>query len=179
MVATSLSQQMLRNRVPATRRRAFGFYVAAVMALATALTLDDFLVLPEALADLTTTMELGLCIMAVLAVFYRYGPSRDEPRWRWVSWGAVLAAVLWILGSIAFSIYVRNFGSYNETYGSLGAVVILLMWFWLSGFIVLLGAELNAEMEHQTAQDTTKGPSVPQGQRGARMADTVGEKRAS
>ena len=116
-------------------------------------------------------------ILGVLAVTYRYAPSRDEPRWRWVSWGAVIATLLWIAGSIAFSIYVRNFGSYNETYGSLGAVVILLMWFWLSAFIVLLGAELNAEMEHQTAEDTTKGQAMPRGERGAQMADTVGEER--
>ncbi len=120
---------------------------------------------------------LFVVIMAVLAILYRYAPSRDEPRWRWVSWGAVLATVLWIVGSIAFSIYVRNFGSYNETYGSLGAVIILLMWFWLSSFIVLLGAEVNAEMEHQTAEDTTEGPEQPRGQRGARMADTVGEQK--
>lgn len=150
--------------------------IAVLPAVMTALGLSGTL---ATLVSLVRWPILFVVIMAVLAVLYRYAPSRDEPRWRWVSWGAVLATVLWILGSIAFSIYVRNFGSYNETYGSLGAVVILLMWFWLSGFIVLLGAELNAEMEHQTAQDTTKGPSAPQGQRGARMADTVGEKRAS
>ncbi len=120
---------------------------------------------------------LCVVILGVLAVIYRYAPSRDEPRWRWVSWGAAIATLLWIVGSIAFSIYVRNFGSYNETYGSLGAVVILLMWFWLSAFIVLLGAELNAEMEHQTAEDTTKGKTMPRGERGAQMADTVGEER--
>jgi membrane protein len=112
----------------------------------------------------------------VLAALYRYAPSRDEPQWRWVSWGAVIATVLWVLGSIAFSIYVRNFGSYNETYGTLGAVVILLMWFWLSAFIVLLGAELNSETEHQTEQDTTEGKPQPRGKRGAHVADTVGRK---
>jgi membrane protein len=112
--------------------------------------------------------------MVGLTVLYRYAPSRDEPRWRWVSWGSVIATVLWVLGSMAFSLYVRNFASYNETYGSLGAVVILLMWLWLSAFIVLLGAELNSEMEHQTGEDTTTGPARPLGQRGARMADTVG-----
>ena len=112
--------------------------------------------------------------MVGLTVLYRYAPSRDEPRWRWVSWGSVIATLLWVLGSMAFSVYVRNFASYNETYGSLGAVVILLMWLWLSAFIVLLGAELNSEMEHQTGEDTTTGPARPLGQRGARMADTVG-----
>jgi membrane protein len=117
-----------------------------------------------------------LFVIAVvsLGVLYRFAPSRDEPRWHWVSWGAVIATVLWLIGSGLFSIYVQNFGSYNETYGSLGAVVILLMWFWLSAFIVLMGAELNAEMEHQTARDTTRGPARPMGERGAQVADTVG-----
>jgi membrane protein len=110
-----------------------------------------------------------------LAVLYRYAPSRDEPQWQWVSPGALVATVLWLLGSIAFSIYVSNFRSYNETYGSLGAVVILLMWFWLSAFIVLLGAELNSEIERQTMRDTTTGSAQPMGQRGAYAADTVGE----
>jgi membrane protein len=111
-----------------------------------------------------------------LAILYRYAPSREVPQWQWVSPGAVIATVLWLIGSIAFSIYVRNFGSYNETYGSIGAVVILLMWFWLSAFIVLLGAELNCEIERQTARDTTAGRARPMGQRGAYAADTVGEK---
>jgi membrane protein len=118
-----------------------------------------------------------LLVVAIvgLAVLYRFAPSRNQPRWRWVSWGAAIATALWIIGSIAFSVYVRNFGNYNETYGSLGAVVILLMWFWLSAFIVLLGAELNSEMEHQTAEDTTRGRPQPMGRRGAHVADTVGE----
>jgi membrane protein len=90
--------------------------------------------------------------LIVLAIIYRYGPSRAQARWRGVSWGAAVATAVWTLGSIAFSIYVQNFGSYNETYGSLGAVVILLMWFWLSAFIVLLGAELNSEMEPDRAR---------------------------
>ncbi len=119
---------------------------------------------------------LFVIALGILAVFYRYAPSRDEARWRWVSWGSAIATLLWIVGSIAFSLYVRNFGSYNETYGSLGAVIILLTWLWLTAFIVLLGAELNAEMEHQTARDTTAGRPQPMGRRGARMADTVGHR---
>jgi membrane protein len=113
--------------------------------------------------------------LIVLAIVYRYGPSRAHARWRWVSWGAAIATAVWTLGSIAFSIYVQNFGSYNETYGSLGAVVVLLMWFWLSAFIVLLGAELNSEMEHQTERDSTTGREKPLGRRGAYVADHVGE----
>jgi membrane protein len=113
--------------------------------------------------------------LVVLAIIYRYGPSRAPARGRWVSWGAAGATAIWTLGSIAFSIYVQNFGSYNETYGSLGAVVILLMWFWPSAFIVLLGAELNSEMEHQTERDSTTGRPKPLGRRGAYVADHVGE----
>lgn len=111
-----------------------------------------------------------------LTALYRYAPSRDKAQWRWVSPGSLLATSLWVLGSIGFSQYVTHFGSYNETYGSLGAVIILLMWFWLSAFIVLLGAQLNAESEHQTAKDTTRGPPQPMGRRGAYVADTIGER---
>lgn len=118
---------------------------------------------------------LILCVMVSLAVIYRYGPSRRNPRWQWVSWGAAIATLLWIVGSGLFSLYVSHFGSYNETYGSVGAVVILLMWFYVSAFVVLLGAELNAEMEHQTSKDSTVGRSKPIGKRGAYMADTVGK----
>jgi membrane protein len=119
---------------------------------------------------------LAVAIIVALAVLYRYAPDRDAPRWRWVSSGAVVATVIWLLGSVAFSIYVSNFADYNKTYGTMGAVIILLLWFNLSSFAVLLGAELNAEMEHQTARDTTKGAERPLGQRRAYVADTVGHK---
>ncbi len=118
---------------------------------------------------------LALLTMFGLAVLYRYGPSREDPEWQWVSVGAIMATIAWIIGSIAFSIYVRNFGSYNETYGALGGVIILLTWLWLSAFIVLLGAELNSEMEHQTTRDTTTGEPQPKGERGAEKADTIGQ----
>ncbi|MCG7600030.1 YihY/virulence factor BrkB family protein [Halomonas sp. McH1-25] len=116
---------------------------------------------------------LMIVVMLAIAILYRYGPDREQPRWQWVSVGSALAVLLWVVGSIAFSIYVRNFASYNETYGSLGAVVILLMWFWLSAFIVLMGAELNSEMERQTQHDTTTGDERPMGERGAYAADSV------
>lgn len=90
-----------------------------------------------------------------LAVLYRFGPSRPPARWRWISPGAVAATALWLVGTVAFSIYTQNFGSYNETYGTLGGVIILLTWLWLSAFIVLLGAKLNAEIENQSDVDTT------------------------
>jgi membrane protein len=113
-----------------------------------------------------------------LAVIYRYGPSRRDPKWRWVTWGSAAAAVLWLAASMLFSWYVANFDSYNKTYGSLGAGVGFMMWIWLSVVIVLLGAELNAETEHQTARDSTEGAPKPLGSRGANMADHVGASHA-
>jgi len=119
---------------------------------------------------------LALFIVFALAVLYRFAPDRDYPMWRWVSWGAVFATVFWIAGSILFSWYVANFGSYNATYGSMGAIIILLTWLYLTAYLVLIGAELNAEMEHQTKKDTTRGEPRPMGERQAHSADTVGEK---
>jgi membrane protein len=105
---------------------------------------------------------------------YRYAPDREVPKWRWVTGGSAIAATLWLLGSLAFAAYVQNFGSYGKTYGALGGVIVLLVWFYLMGFTIVLGAEINAEMEHQTSVDTTDGPPVPMGQRGAYVADTLG-----
>ncbi len=110
-----------------------------------------------------------------LAVLYRYGPSRDAPEWSWASVGAVVGCALWLIGSVAFAYYVQTFGSYNETFGSLAGVVIMLTWMWLSAFIILLGAELNAEMEAQTRRDTTQGRDLPMGQRDAEKADSLGK----
>lgn len=115
--------------------------------------------------------------MAGLAVLYRFGPCRRNAKWRWVSWGAATAALLWLIASGLFSLYVSKFASYDKTYGPLGSVVVFLMWLYLSGFIVLLGAEMNSEMERQTLRDTTEGPEKPLGQREALAADTVGPAR--
>src|SRR3954449_9974758 len=117
-------------------------------------------------------------IVLVLAVLYRYGPSRDAAQWRWISAGSLVAAVVWVAASMLFSWYVANFGNYNETYGSLGAVIGFMTWIWISTTIVLLGGEINAELEHQTAKDTTVGGKQPIGARGAKMADTVGVAKA-
>jgi len=108
-----------------------------------------------------------------LAVLYRFGPSREAARWRWITWGSFFAIIGWTIVSIGFSWYVANFGSYNRTYGSLGAVVGFMTWIWLSAMVILLGAEVDAEMERQTAKDTTTGPARPLGQRGATKADQV------
>jgi membrane protein len=117
-------------------------------------------------------MFVGLLV--ALAILYRFGPSRRAARWQWLSVGTLAAALLWIAGSAALSWYLSNFGNYNATYGSLGAAIGLMMWMWMSAIIVLCGAELNSESEHQTAVDTTVGTPKPPGSRGAVMADTMG-----
>lgn len=114
----------------------------------------------------------GLLILA-LAVLYRFGPHRRSAKWRWITPGAAVAALGMIAVSAAFSFYTANFAAYGETYGSLGAVVAVMMWFWLTSIVVIVGAEINAELEHQTAQDTTIGPDRPMGEREAMMADRV------
>jgi membrane protein len=117
---------------------------------------------------------LFVAVALALACLYRFGPSREAPRWRWLTWGSVVATLLWVAASALFSWYAANFGTFNETYGSLGAAVGFMTWLWISAIVILLGAELNAEMEHQTARDTTTGSPKPMGARGAKMADTVG-----
>jgi membrane protein len=118
---------------------------------------------------------VGLLVFvpAALAVLYRFAPDRNDARFSWVSIGAVVATLLWVVGSVGFSIFVSNFGSYGETYGTLAGVVVLLLWLFLTAFVVLLGAEINSEAEQQTAQDSTIGPPKPLGQRGAVKADSI------
>ncbi len=129
----------------------------------------------ETIASLVRWLLLTAIAVVGLSLLYRYGPSRDDPKWRWATPGSVLAVIVWVIGSAAFSWYVSRFGSYNETYGALGGVIILLTWMWLSAYIILLGAELNSEIERQTKRDTTTGPAKPMGERDAVVADTVGE----
>jgi membrane protein len=117
---------------------------------------------------------LWFLVVLGLTIVYRYAPDRDKPQWRWVSWGAAIAATLWLIGSLLFALYVQNFGTYGETYGALGGVVVMLMWFLLSGFVVVIGAEINAELERQTRRDTTAGRPRRMGRRGAHAADTLG-----
>ena len=109
-----------------------------------------------------------------LAWIYRWGPSSNAAEWRWISPGSAFAAIAWLAGSAAFSYYAANFGNFNKTYGSLGAVIGFMLWIWLSVIVILLGGKLNAEIEHQTARDTTEGGGKPLGHRGAKMANTVG-----
>jgi membrane protein len=118
-------------------------------------------------------MLFGTLVVS-LAFIYRYGPSRRDARWRWVTWGSIFAALLWMATSMLFSWYVATFDSYNRLYGSLGAVIGFMVWLWITAVIILLGGQLNAEAEHQTARDTTEGRAKPLGSRGAMMADHVG-----
>jgi membrane protein len=122
-------------------------------------------------------LMLVLVAMA-LACIYRFGPSRDQPKWRWITWGSAFAAVAWLGFSAIFSFYAANFGNFDKTYGSLGAVIGFMMWMWLSVAVILVGGKLNAEIEHQTARDLTEGPPEPMGARRAKMADTVGAAQA-
>lgn len=137
----------------------------------------DALSLPAWMATLLHLLPwpvLGSCAVGGLALLYRLGPARRPAEWPWLRIGALVATLLWLVGSAAFSFYVANFGSYNETYGSVGALVVLLMWFYLSAYVVIVGAELNSEIEHQTRRDTTVGHDRPMGERDAYVADTIG-----
>lgn len=168
---------------------ALAFTAGAVIFVIAAIGLIAGLPAAFALIDIAGIMEtLALwlrwpliAVMAILAlaILYRWGPSRAPARFRWITPGAVVATLLWLAGSLAFSFYVENFGSYNETYGSLGAVIILLMWFYVSAYCVCLGAELNGELEHQTRRDSTTGPARPAGSRGAYVADHWVEPKTS
>ncbi|MGY3546395.1 MULTISPECIES: YihY/virulence factor BrkB family protein [unclassified Bradyrhizobium] len=121
---------------------------------------------------------LFVALALALSCIYRFGPSREAPRWSWITWGSAAASLLWLAASGLFSFYAANFGTFDQTYGSLGAVIGFMTWLWISAIVVLLGAELNAEMEHQIARDTTTGRPEPLGVRGARMADTVGKPKS-
>jgi membrane protein len=149
--------------------------ISAVVVLPAALNLLGLATHVERLLSVARWPALLLVVMLGLSLVYRYGPSRRRAKWRWVTWGSTVAAALWVAASMLFSWYVASFDSYNRTYGSLGAGVGFVTWIWLSAVVVLLGAELNAEAERQTAVDTTRGRPRPLGGRGAVVADTVGD----
>ena len=157
-----------------------GMLVAMVIAGVMPAVLSAFALGPigEPLIAGLSFLVLAAMTTGGLALLYRYGPSRDPAEWSWVSIGGVVGCALWIVASAAFAFYVASFGNYNESFGTLAGVVILLTWLWISVFIVLMGAELNAEMEAQTRRDTTQGRDQPIGHRDAEKADTLGEARA-
>lgn len=137
------------------------------------LHLDELGAFTEVAVRLVSFLLLLAFVVLGLAVLYRVGPARRDAKWRWITPGSAVAAALWIVASVLFSYYVSNLASYDAAYGSLGAVVVVLLWFYLSAFVVMLGAELNAELELQTSHDTTTGPDRPLGRRGAYVADHV------
>lgn len=118
---------------------------------------------------------LALVAVVSIAVVYKVGPDRESPQGKWVTWGAVIGTVLWLLGSALFTLYIENFGSYQETYGAIAGVIVLMLWLLLTSFCILLGAEINAEMERQTRIDTTTGDPLPRGERDAKVADHTPE----
>ncbi len=129
----------------------------------------------ERVADTARWPVLFVSGVGGLALLYRFAPSRTKAKWRWLTPGAALACVLWLGASFSFGFFVNNFASYNETFGALGGVIVLLTWLWLTAFLVLLGAQLDAEIEAQTRKDSTVGVDKPMGERGAVKADTLGE----
>lgn len=150
------------------------FVIAAILSIVVIPAILQMIELDSQAAWIASVVRWPILIVSLIVgigVLYRFGPDRRGARVQWISWGSVIAASVWLLGSLLFSWYVSNFANYNATYGSLGAIVGLLMWFFVGAFIVLLGAELNAEMEHQTRRDTTVGGDSPIGQRGAFVAD--------
>jgi len=148
------------------------FLVAVVPPLLQALQLG---VVGTILAQVLRWALLVGLVVGALAIVYRLAPDRNAPKFAWTSPGALTATVLWMLGSVGFSLYVNNFGSYNKTYGALAGVIVFLLWLYLTSYIILLGAEINAESEKQTEVDTTVGEPLPMGQRHAVAADTLAE----
>lgn len=149
--------------------------IGVVVVVPVVMNFFDFLPMTNILATAGSWLLLLAIFSFYLSFTYRFAPNRENAKWKWVSWGAVFAAVAWALVSALFSWYAKEFGNFNKTYGSLGAIIVLMTWFYLSSFVILIGAEINAEMEHQTSKDSTTGPEKPMGERNARMADTLGE----
>lgn len=146
--------------------------VAALPAMLSFLVLDAAVEIAVSVASWTL---LVLLILGTLAILFRFGPSRNQAQWQWLSIGSILGALVWLTASAGFAFFVANFSSYNESFGSLTGAVLLLLWLWISALVVLLGAAVNAEMEAQTRMDSTVGEPKPMGQRGATKADELGE----
>jgi membrane protein len=152
--------------------------IGCVVALPIVLSTIGLGSISDALLRIGRWPALVILLLTGLAVLYRYGPSRRSPQWSWLSVGSVFAAVTWLAGSALLSFYLANYANYDATYGSLGAAIGLMMWMWMSTIVVLFGAELNAEIEHQTVVDSTGDGDKPLGERGAKVADTIGEAKS-
>jgi membrane protein len=150
------------------------FAFAAIALVPSLLAASDLGTAGRVVVSVLRFVVLFAGMLLGLAVLYRYAPDRDRAKWSWVSPGALFASVAWIIASLLFSFYAANFGSYNETYGALGGVVVVILWLYLSSLVVILGAEINCELERQTTRDSTRGPERPLGSRHAYAADTVG-----
>jgi membrane protein len=146
--------------------------VGVVPAILGYLWLDQW---TEFLAKIARWPFLLIVVGCGITMMYRYGPSREPAKLRWITWGATFSTSLWLAASVLFSLYLENFADYNATYGTLGALIGLMVWTWISVIILILGAEINAELEHQTTVDSTTGKPLPMGDRGAHVADTIGE----
>jgi len=161
---------------------AAGVVLALGVALSTAaMTFIDSLLPPGAASAATAIAVASYVALALLAtvaaaLLYRFAPDRKHAKWIWLTPGSITATLLWLAATIGFGLYVAHFGNYGATYGSLSAVVVLLFWMWLSAYALLLGGELNSQLERRTAKDTTVGPPAPIGERGAAVADAVGVK---
>ncbi len=149
--------------------------IVAVGVIPAALAMLEVGQFSSTVIGLVRWLVLLIILVACTSILYRFGPSRARAKWQWITWGGILATTVWIAASAGLSFYLQNFADYNATYGSLGAVIGLMLWIWISVLILIIGAELNAEMEHQTAVDTTIGEPRPMGERGAVVADTLGE----
>lgn len=145
-----------------------GFILSAVIAFGIIAVLPSFLdnlglgPIGQTVVAIGRWPSLALLVIVGLSLLYRYAPNRRRARWQWINWGSIIAAIIWTLASILFSLYVTSFGSYNKTYGTLGGVIVLLLWFYVSGFVILLGAEVNAELEHRAPKDS-KADTVREG----------------
>lgn len=162
----------------------FGGIIVGIISIAAVIAFPSLIDRLQLTQTITTILNYGRwLLMAIILIFslgilYKFAPDRDRPKFLWVSWGAGVVTILWLAGSLLFSWYVSNFGSFSNTYGSFAAVIILLLWLFLTAFIILIGAEINAEMEHQTVKDTTVGKNNPMGERGAWHADHVADSRS-
>jgi membrane protein len=165
-------------------RVSFGITLAAILVVLLGVVTASVLALLEdvvgtqggvmaSMFKLATWLAAGLLTSLMFALIYRFGPHRHKARWQWLTAGSVSATLFWLLATLAMSAYVSTLGSYNETYGSLGAVVIFLLWLFISALVILIGAQINAEAERQTSADTTVGPAAPRGKRGATVANEI------